>query len=62
MFDFLNLFLKIIDKIVIATSFAFVVIETILIIIFIENKILLLINDTLNNFIINEFVVSIINV
>ena len=61
-FDFINLFLKIIDKVVIATLFASVIIETIVIVIFVESKILLLIDDTLNNFVINKFAVSIINV
>ena len=61
-FNFIDLFLKIINEIVIAMSFASVVIETIVVVIFIENRILLLINDTLNNFVIDEFVVSIINV
>ena len=60
--DFIDLFLKIIDKIIIAMSFAFIVIKTTVIIIFIENKILLLIDDTLNNFVIDEFIASIINV
>ena len=44
------------------TSFAFVVIETIVVIIFVENRILLLINDLSDNFVIDEFAVSIINV
>ena len=43
-------------------SFAFIVIKTIVVIIFIKNKILLSINDTLNNFVVDEFAVSIINV
>ena len=61
-FNFINLFLKIINEIIIATSFAFVIIKIIIIVIFVEDKILLLIDDTLNSFIINEFVVSIIDV
>ena len=61
-FDFIDLFLKIINEIVIATSFAFVVIETVVVIIFVKDKILLLINDILNNFIIDEFATSITDV
>ena len=60
--DFINLFLKIIDEIVIATSSASVIIKTIVVVIFIEDRILLLINDTLNNFVIDESVASIIDV
>ena len=61
-FDFIDLSLKIIDEIVITMSSAFVVIETVIVIIFVENKTLLLIDDTFNNFVIDEFVASIINV
>ena len=43
-------------------SSAFIVIETIIIVIFVENRILLLINDILNNLIIDEFAASIIDV
>ena len=61
-FNFIDLSLKIIDEIVIATSFVFVVIETIVVVIFVESKILLSIDDTSNNFIIDEFVASITDV
>ena len=61
-FDFINLLLKIIDEVIIMISFAFIIIEAIIVVIFVENRILLLIDDTLNNFIINEFVTSIIDV
>ena len=61
-FNFIDLFLKIIDEIVIAKLFAFVIIKAVVVIISVKSKILLLINDTSDNFVINKFAASIINV